>query len=32
QTRGDREKILTWAVQVYGEYNKQTNKNYKSEN
>lgn len=32
QTRGDKEKILTWAVQVYGEYNKQTNKNYKSEN
>lgn len=32
QTAGDREKILTWAVKVYGEYNKQVNKNYKSEN
>ncbi|AZA52753.1 hypothetical protein EG348_06910 [Chryseobacterium sp. G0201] len=32
QTGGDREKILKWAVEVYGDYNKQTNKNYKSEN
>ncbi|MFP3592034.1 hypothetical protein [Chryseobacterium sp. SIMBA_038] len=32
QTGGDKEKILKWAVEVYGDYNKQTNKNYKSEN
>ncbi|REC41739.1 hypothetical protein [Chryseobacterium pennipullorum] len=32
QTGGDKEKVLTWAVQVYGEYNKQINQNYQSEN
>jgi len=32
RTKGDREKILEWAVQVYGEYNKQINQNYKSQN
>ena len=32
QTGGDREKILTWAVQVYGDYNKYINPNNKSEN
>lgn len=32
QTNNDREKILKWAVQVYSDYNKKTNQNYKSEN
>lgn len=32
QTGGDREKILTWAVQVYGDYNKLINQNKKSKN
>lgn len=32
QTGGDREKILTWAVQVYGDYNQQINLTNKSEN
>ncbi len=32
RTENDREKILKWAVQVYGEYNKQINQNYKSQN
>jgi hypothetical protein len=32
RTQNDREKILKWAVQVYGEYNKEINQNYKSQN
>ncbi len=32
QTANDREKILKWAVQIYGEYNKKANQNFKSEN
>ncbi|MEN4759696.1 hypothetical protein ABEG63_05085 [Chryseobacterium sp. C39-AII1] len=32
QTNNDREKILKWAVQVYGEYNKKINQNYQSAN
>lgn len=32
QTANDREKILKWAVKVYGDYNKQMNQNYKSQN
>ncbi len=32
QTNNDREKILKWAVQVYGEYNKKMNQNYQSAN
>ncbi|WP_131701390.1 hypothetical protein [Chryseobacterium sp. FH2] len=32
QTNNDREKILKWAVQVYGDYNKKVNQNFKSEN
>ena len=32
QTENDREKILKWAVKVYGDYNKQMNQNYKSQN
>ncbi|GEM_PF-294153 len=32
QTNNDREKILKWAVQVYGEYNKKINQSYQSAN
>lgn len=32
QTNNDRERILKWAVEIYGEYNKKINQNYKSEN
>lgn len=32
QTNNDREKILKWAVQVYGEYNKKVNQNNQSAN
>lgn len=32
QTANDREKILKWAVKIYGDYNKQMNQNYKSQN
>ncbi|GEN75648.1 hypothetical protein [Chryseobacterium hagamense] len=32
QTANDREKILKWAVKVYGDYNRQMNQNYKSQN
>jgi hypothetical protein len=32
QTANDREKILKWAVQIYSDYNKKANQNFKSEN
>jgi len=32
RTENDREKILQWAVNVYGEYNKAISQNYKSGN
>lgn len=32
QTGGDREKILTWAVQIYGDYNKLINQNNQPKN
>lgn len=32
QTANDRERILKWAVKVYGDYNRQMNQNYKSQN
>lgn len=32
QTANDREKILKWAVKVYGDYNRQMNQNYRSQN
>lgn len=32
QTVNDREKILKWAVKVYGDYNRHMNQNYKSQN
>jgi len=32
RTENDREKILQWAVKVYGEYNKAISQNYKSGN
>lgn len=32
ETGNDREKILKWAVKVYGDYNRQINQNYQSQN
>lgn len=32
QTNNDREKILKWAVQLYGDYSKKANQNYQSQN